>query len=418
MNYKEETLSNNLKLLFLEKSDSPLCSLLLFVNFGVRNEKDNTCGLAAFITNLILRGSQKYQNDLALGTVLDNLGGYFNTEVQKEYTTYYIKLMGEKLGEAADFFAELLSNPVFVLAEVDREKKLCRSDIENRKKNPEQVTMDEFLNIAYGGSSLGSSGIANDKFTDSIKRDDLVSYHGQYYCGSNMIAVVVGPKEAYETQIGKIKEGLNKIPAGTRTSFEPFESQSVKPEAKRIEFESGDNVYITFGYPGVARYDEDRRIVDFIETILSRGRANERLLPIYLKRTPAIAIRTTNQVFSDCGEYIVQLLAHRNTVRLAYQQIIEQMEVIKNREIGNEEMKRMKNWYTGSLTIQVADPTEFGFFHALSYIFNDGKIVTYQEAIEKIKSIKTDEVMEVGKKIFDQEKMAVVMVGKNLDQLS
>jgi len=40
MNYKEEVLSNNLRILFLEKSDSPLSAMLLFVNCGVRNEDE------------------------------------------------------------------------------------------------------------------------------------------------------------------------------------------------------------------------------------------------------------------------------------------------------------------------------------------------------------------------------------------
>jgi len=354
---------------------------------------------------------------LALGIVLDNLGGYFNTEVQKEYTASYIKLAGEKLGEAGEFLAELVSSPVFVLSEVDREKKLCRSDIEARKKNPELAAMDEFLKIAYGGSSLGYSGIADETFLESLKRDDLVSAHQKYYSGSNMTLVIVGKESDYSSNIDRIKAAFEKIGAGEKTSFTPFDKTKIKPEAKRIEFET-PNVYITFGYPSLARYDKDRRVLDFIEALLSRGRANERLLPIYLKRTPALALRTTSQTFSDYGTFILALLAVKTTVRMAYQQTIEQLEMIKNRLVDEREIKRMKNWYTGNLMIQTVDPVEYGFFHGLSYIFNEGKVEGYEAVREKILAITADDIQRVAKEVFNQEKLSVVMVGKDLDQIS
>lgn len=414
MNYKEEKLSNNLKILFLE-SELPLAGLLLFVNFGVRNETEESKGMAAFLTNLILRGSEKYPNDLSLGTILDNLGGYFNTEVQKEYTAFYIKLAGRKLGEAADFLAELVLNPVFVLSEVDREKKLCRQDIANREKNPELKAMDEFGKLIYGDHPLGYSGIANEKFLNSLKRDDLVSAHKKYYCGANMTLVVVAKKENWEKEKEKIKEAFSKLPEGKKQGFIPFEEKKAGG-VKRVEFDSGLNVYITFGYPGLTRYNEKRRVLDFIESLLSRGRANERLLSLYIKRTPATAVRTTNLVFADFGVFMFQILAPRTTVRIAYQQAIEQLEMIKSRPISEEELNRMKNWYKGNLLIQISDPIEYGFFHGLSYLFNEGKIEGFEEVKEKIEKITSGDINSTAKKVFDQEKLSAVMLGKNLEE--
>lgn len=421
MEFKEEILTNQLKIVFFPLPHPPTTALLLFVNFGTRFEdsakqNNDTQGLATFTANTLLRGSQKYPDDLLLGEALDNLGAYFNVEVHKEYSAFYLKITNDQVIPAVDFLAEILSHPVFSLAEIDREKKLCQGDITNRGKNPSLVTLDNLTKLIYKNHPLSYSGIASRSFLDNLRRDDLINYHKKYYTGSNMTLVMVGSPEVYQKCLAEIKNSLLIILSGQKNTFLPFDQTNLTANNQLMDFEA-DQIYMAFGYPGYPRNHTNRYILELIETILGKGRANKRFLPLYLTRSPASYVTPTSQFFSDFGFFLIQAAAPAVNIKYAYQKIIEEIELLKAEKVKDEELSRVKKVYLGNLLIQIEEPVEYGFFHSLQYLFNNGQVISFNEVKEKVNKLTAEEIQKVAGEVLDQTKIFVSMVGKEVTKI-
>lgn len=416
MNYTEENLANQLKVVFFPLANQSTTALLLFVNFGTRFETENTQGLATFTANTLLRGSQKYPDDLLLGEALDNLGAYFNVEVHKEYSVYYLKVPNEKTAQGVEFLSEVVSHPIFSLTEIDRERKLCQSDIVNRAKNPSLVALDNLNQLVYQNHPLGYPGIASQKFLDTLKRDDLINYHKKYYTAPNMTSVIVGEEAVYQKVITDIEACLTSLPAGQKNSGQPFDSNSLKSNSSLINFEA-DQIYGAFGYSGYQRSHPNRYLLELLETILGKGRANKRFLPLYLTRTPASYVTPTAQFFSDFGFFLIQAAAPAVNIKYAYQKIIEEIEKIKVEKIQEDELNRVKTVYLSNLLIQIEEPIEYGFFHGLQYLFNGGQVYSFEEIKQKIVNATADDLQKAANEIFDQTKLFVSLVGKEVTKI-
>lgn len=416
MDYKEEILPNQLRFVFFPIPYSPTTCLLLYVNFGTRFENENTQGLATFIANTLLRGSTKYPDDLLLGEALDNLGAYFNVEVHKEYSAYYIKVDNERVAKAADFLTEVTTHPIFSLAEIDREKKLCDGDIKNRTNNAATVALDNLAKLVYKDHPLSFPGIASKKFLDNLKRDDLINYHKKYYTGANMTLVFVGQEDIYQKFAKEIKETASQIPAGEKNSFLPFDKSTLTSNSNLMDFET-DQIYCAFGYPAYQRNHSNRYILELIESILGKGRANKRFLPLYLTRSPATYVTPTAQFFSDFGFFLIQAAAPAVNIKYAYQKIIEEIEKIKVEEIKEDELSRVKTLYLGNLQIQIEEPIEYGFFHALQYLFNNGQVFSFEDIIKKVSEVTPADIKKVATEVFDQTKIFVSLVGKDVTKI-
>lgn len=411
----EETLPNRLKIVFFPLESSLTTALLLFVNFGLRFEDEKTRGLSPFITNLILRGSQKYPDDLSLGQTLDNLGAYFNVEVQKEYLAFYLKVANEKTISAAEFLAEIISRPLFSLSEIEREKKLCQFDLTNRAKNSAAVALDNLLELVYQNHPLVHTGTASKTFLENLRRDDLFNYHQNIFTGANITLVVVGQPED-KAFVSKLKAVFTPIPAGHKNNFKAFDKNSLNPNNRLTDMDT-DQIYAAFGYPSYPRNHPRRRVLDLAETILVKGRANRRFLPLYLNRAPASYVTANGQYLSDFGFFLIQLAATAANIKVAYQRTIEEIEKLKTEGIKNEELERVKNIYLGNLLIQTSEPIESGFFYGLQYLTNEGKVLSFAETKKQIEEITSEDIQKAANEIFDQKKIFASLVGKNVTQI-
>lgn len=416
MKFIEKALSNQVKIVFFPKENCLTTALTAFVNFGIRFEDEKTQGLSTFLANILLRGSQKYPDELSLGETLDNLGAYFNVEIQKEYSAFYLKVADDKVVRAADFLAQLLTQPIFSLAEIEREKKLNQADFASRTKNASLIALDSLSKLVYQNHPLSFSGIATPNFLDTLKRDELMNLHQKYYAGANLTLAVVGEEETFQEKLAEIEKIFSVIPQGKKNSFIPFDKTNLQPQTNLFDFES-DQIYGAIGYPGYERNHPLRRVLELIETILGKGRANRRLLPLYLNRTPASYVIVSNQFFSDLGFFLIQTAAPAVNIKLAYQKIIEEIEKLKTEEIKKEELERAKNIYLGSLLIQLGEPIETGFFYGLQYLFNQGKVASLKEIETQIEKITAQDIQEVTKEVFDQNKLFVSLVGKEVTKI-
>src|SRR5262245_38289243 len=98
-------------------------SVGVWLTRGSRHEPAEHAGIAHFVEHMLFKGTeQRSAEDIA--QQVDSIGGQLDAFTSKEYAGYYVKVLDEHLPRAADILADLVSNPVFSVDDIEREKKV------------------------------------------------------------------------------------------------------------------------------------------------------------------------------------------------------------------------------------------------------------------------------------------------------
>ena len=96
---------------------------------------------------------------------MDCLGGHLDAFTSKEYAGYYIKVLDEHLPKAIDVLSDLVLNPAFAPADIEREKKVILEEIKMVEDTPDDLVHETVHAELLGRASAGppDSGHARER---------------------------------------------------------------------------------------------------------------------------------------------------------------------------------------------------------------------------------------------------------------
>src|SRR5687767_3576170 len=102
-------------------------SIGVWLTRGSRHETADKSGIAHFVEHMLFKGTAaRSAEDIA--QAIDSIGGQLDAFTAKEYASYYIKVLDEHLPLAMDILADIVRNPAFSVEDIEREKKVVRSE--------------------------------------------------------------------------------------------------------------------------------------------------------------------------------------------------------------------------------------------------------------------------------------------------
>src|SRR5215475_221813 len=103
-------------------------SIGVWLTRGSRHEREAQSGIAHFVEHMLFKGTAtRSAEDIA--QAIDSIGGHTEAFTAKEYAAYYIKVLDEHLPLAIDVLADIVLNPAFTPADIEREKKVVLEEI-------------------------------------------------------------------------------------------------------------------------------------------------------------------------------------------------------------------------------------------------------------------------------------------------
>src|SRR5215510_11336293 len=117
-----EVLPNGVRLLTEQMPHVRSVSIGVWLTRGSRHEPRDQGGIAHFVEHMLFKGTAtRSAEDIA--QTIDSIGGQMDAFTAKEYASYYIKVLDEHLPRALEVLADIVMNPAFTSADVEREKK-------------------------------------------------------------------------------------------------------------------------------------------------------------------------------------------------------------------------------------------------------------------------------------------------------
>jgi len=148
---EEATLPNGLRVVLLNASKVPTIRMQMVILSGGLADRADYHGLASFVAALLREGTTK-RSSKEIAEQADTLGTtLFSTSGLSSLTsTVTASALVENLDQTLDIFADVIRNPIFPQAEVDKYRTRTLAQLQFQRSNPQFLAQEQFQKAIYG----------------------------------------------------------------------------------------------------------------------------------------------------------------------------------------------------------------------------------------------------------------------------
>ena len=208
--YHETSLKNGLKVFIVEDSEQPLVTFRVLIKSGSENDSKAKSGIASITADLLTKGTTT-RNALAFAKEADFLGIGIGASAADDVMSVSGSGLKKHMAKLLELMTDALYHPTFPADELEKTKKQILSGLTVNKKSPGEISSR--LEITMGFNRHPYSNFETETTVSAIAREDLESFHKQFFLPNNSSIAIVGdvtPKEiipVLEKYFGIWKEG-------------------------------------------------------------------------------------------------------------------------------------------------------------------------------------------------------------------
>ena len=191
---RRTTLSNGLKLLFVERRETPIVELELLVDAGYAADQFAVPGAASFTSAMLDEGT-KTRSALEISEELASLGATLSVNTALDASWVSLSSLKHNLDPSLDVFADVILHPEFPDSEIERVRKHLLARIAQEKSSPFSLAQRLLPKLLYGDDHpYGASftGTGDEETVKAITRADLERFHAAWFQPGGSILIAVG----------------------------------------------------------------------------------------------------------------------------------------------------------------------------------------------------------------------------------
>ncbi len=461
---REHTFANGLRLLLVERHESPTFAAYITIGVGSVHETSETRGVAHLLEHMLFKGTKtlgttdyKREKPLldaieAAGERLDALkvrrdadpeqlaaltgelerlqqqhqqfvvkdefsriyaengGSGYNAFTSKDLTTYLVSLPANKLELWAAIESDRMKNAV--LREFFTERDVIQE--ERRRSydsNPAGLLYENLLATAFTVHPYRNPIIGWHSDIENLSLAETRDFLHSYYAPVNTVIALVGDLD-FEQAVAMVGRYFGAIAPGTPVPPVVAVEPPQRGEKRvTVEFEAEPSVSIAYHKPTLPERDD--YVFDLIDMILGQGRTSRLYQSLVVEKQLAASVSTSAAPGSRYPNLFVISAAprHPHTVAEVEQAIYAELERLASEPVAAEDLVRSRNRLATD---------------RLRYLKgNDGlaRMLTYYQTIagdwrylvdydEQVAGITAEEVMAVARTYFAPENRTVATLSK------
>jgi len=405
--YQKTTLDNGLRLITATMPHTRSVAIGFFIGAGSRYETEAHTGISHFIEHLCFKGTSKRPTAWEISTAIEGVGGILNGGTDKELTVYWCKVAQPHFHLALDVLADMLLNPRFDPADIEKERQVIIEEINMSKDSPSQrvaMLIDELL---WPEHPLGRDIAGSKETVSAITRDILLDYLASQYQPSNTVLTIAGDIQHREvvTTVKKIMGNwANQQPHPGYLAYKEQPFQQL-----RIEKRDTEQVHLCLALPGLPLLHPKRFRLDLLNVILGEGMSSRLFTEIRDKLGLVYSIGSYIDHFSDTGSLIISAGVEIKNLQVATRAILEQLSQLKE-TVPESELVKAKEFSKGRLLLRLEDSRSVVGWMGGQEILT-GRILGVDEVMSIIDAITTEELQRLARELLVGNQLRLAVVG-------
>ncbi len=394
--YRESRLENGIEVVTYNIKASHSVSVGFWFKVGSVNEDDREAGVAHFIEHMMFKGTKK-RDAFQIARDVDNVGAYINAGTNREYTSYYIKIVSDKIKVALEILSDLVSNSVFAPEEIEKERQVVLEEIYMYEDSPSDIVHDNLYLAMFPSHPLGRPILGTVKTVSKFNRKNIIDFYKKYYVAKNLIISVAGRVNHNEV-VDYIKEIQLFNKRRNIKGRSNYTSSFSKPE-NIIKVKDLSQVNFCLGFPGLKREDERRYALYVLNTFFGSSMSSRLFQEIREKAGLCYSIYSFNTLFIKNGLFGIYGGTNLKNLPFAIEKIISEIKKIKKGEFSEEDIHNAKEHLKGNMALSYESTDAWMDSIAKQKMFY-GRFMDYKKIISLIDKVNKDKIMEVVDLIF------------------
>jgi predicted Zn-dependent peptidase len=406
MEIRKQELKNGLVILTDAMPQVRSVSVGVWMRVGSRHENAETQGISHFIEHLLFKGTRT-RNAGAIAEAIDSVGGQLNAFTDKEYVGFYAKVLDEHLPEAFEILADIVLNPTFPSAEVERERNVIFEEINMVEDSPQEAIHDIFLESFWPRHPLGRAISGTKSSVGRIRRRDVLRHFRQNYTACNMVVAAAGNIRHGQVQRLAAK-WFSELSAGTPA--EAGSPPAASPSRVVRHKEHLEQMHLCLGTVSPSLTSKERYPAHLLSHILGGGVSSRLFQNIREKRGLVYDIDSTLDMYVDAGSLVVYAgTAPKNAARVV-DLARREFRRIREKAVADDELRRAKEFLKSSVVMSLESPSSRMTQLAQQEIYYR-RSVGVGEVLRRIDRITTGDVRRVAEGLFGAGPLAMVALG-------
>ncbi len=408
---ERHTLENGMQLFFVPDHELPVISMYALIRTGEIYEPADKIGLAAMTSEVIRTGGTSHRSPDEINEMLEFLAASVEVDIDDERGSAELWTLTKNFDASLDIFADIVRNPAFDQAKVDLAENQMLEFIRRRNDSPDTIRSREFTRLIYG-KMHPLARIPQVETIHNITRDDLVTFHQQYFHPNNMMLAVTGDFDS-EEMLEKLTAVFGDWPSAELAfpEVEPV-SYQFSPSVSLID-KDVEQTNIALGHLGIKADNPDYPAIRVLDLILGSGGFSSRLFQ-HVRTERGLAYSVGSYFGAGTRDYSVFLIycgTRNDAVQETIQVILDEVRAFTEQEVSDRELEAAKNQYLNSYIFKFATVDDIVrrqmFYEYVGYPADF--LETFRE---RVMAVTSADVLRAAKTYLHPDKMTILAVGK------
>jgi len=411
--FKESTLKNGLRVLYVEDHSAPVIALSITYNVGSRDERQGRTGFAHLFEHMMFKGSENVGSGEHFLLVFNN-GGNMNGTTNEDRTNYFEILPSNQFDLALFLESDRMKSLAITKDNLDNQRNAVQEErrigVDNEPYGKSEERMQELVydNFAYKHTTIGSMADLN-----AATVEDVAAFFKMYYAPNNAVLVLVGDFKPAEA-LAKIRASFESIPRQPT----PPNVDMTEPTQKEERRATVDDVLanaprLDVAYKGVPGNTADFYALQVLSNVLQSGQSS-RLYQTLVKQKEMVS--NVNGAMAEMrgvgGFYTSATLRPNVKIDDVASVIYAEMDRLKKEPIADWELQKAKNTtrrnFINNLQSSLVRAITLGQY---AVYYNDPNLINTR--MDKVAAVTKEDVQRVANKyLVDTNRTVVITMPK------
>jgi predicted Zn-dependent peptidase len=378
-------------------------SLGVWVGAGSRDERPDEHGISHLLEHMAFKGTSR-RSARQIAEEIEAVGGDLNAATSIETTAYYARVLRADVPLALDVLSDILTDPSFDPAELQREQNVIVQEIGAAEDTPDDLIWDRLQETAYTGQPIGRSILGTPATVRSFDRARVAHYLTRNYRGPDMVIAAAGAVD-HQAVVGEVEQRFAKF-AGPAAPA---------PEAARfiggscIESRDLEQVHIALAMHGLPQRDPNLYSLQVFANVLGGGMSSRLFQEVREQRGLCYAIYAFHAPYTDTGMF--GLYAGTDAADVAELMRVVVGEIHAASETINEaEVARAKAQMKAGL-LMALESSSARAEQLARQMFAWGRPIPLDELVGRIDAVTVESTRAAGRALIARGRPAIAALG-------
>ncbi len=403
---------NGARVYYVHAPELPMVDLRVTFNAG--SARDGYLPGVAMLTNAMLEEGAGKLDANAIAEKFDSLGASTSFDSLRDMATASLRsLTDEKLLQPAlQTFAQLLREPTFPRAALERVRKQMLVVLRHDNQSPGTLGSKAFYHALYGSHPYATPSSGTMKSVKALTRQDIRRFHSRYYVGRNAVVAIVGAVDRAQAE-AIAEQVVGGLPAGQPAPALPPVAQLEESFSKHIAHPSSQT-HILLGQPGMHRGDKDYLPLYIGNHILGGSGLTSRISEeIREKRGLSYSASSYFAPMAVDGPFLLSLQTKTESSEEALALLRATLVRFITDGPSKRELEAAKKNITGGFALNIDSNKEIlGYISMIG--FYDLPLDYLDTFIERVNAVTVAQIRDAFKRRIHPDRLALITVGEKL----